>query len=529
MGQEIIIAAITGLATIVLTIVSQIALWQRKEYRWDRMRVYMTSQEGIICSAPALVAWLVFLALGWVLLVFDMTNFASAIGWASLAGVAIFHVARISRQGIIRPDPTPKAIVLTGIVMAAAVFYLRLFNMAGYADALQWATAIFFIPIIVALGVAAVNTLSSIRKRQIINQAANRRAQLSHLQVVGITGSWGKTSTKHFLLQLLSGSGLKVAATKEHRNSEFTVARDILERLCQKTDVYIAEMGAYRKGEIAALSKLAQPTIGIITAIGNQHVALFGSQENILNAKWELAAALPRVGRLVLNADDPFLAKQGKTFPRVRWFSATGKADVYASAVIMQPTQLQATLHINGDTSEVTIPLASGGMLLSVLAAVTAAHVLGMPSGKIFQAVEKLKAYPKTMEILTGKNGSVIIDDGYSASEGSVKNALDHLERFTEKDKRVVIVPLIELGNEAAAVHKRIGRLLAESRARCFIFGEAHRYDLRHGLRGGTANVTWFTNAKKLAEEVSDGLTGQSVVLLEGRIPDVVRKAVVSY
>ncbi|MEX1112812.1 MAG: UDP-N-acetylmuramoyl-tripeptide--D-alanyl-D-alanine ligase, partial [Candidatus Andersenbacteria bacterium] len=379
---------------------------------------------------------------------------------------------------------------------------------------------------VVSIGVGLVNVPVYFRKRQIIEHARSERNKLS-TTVVGITGSVGKTSTKFFLHQLLEQIGKNVRSTKQHRNSEFTVSQDILEQLNEEVDVYVAEMGAYRKSEIKLLSQLTQPSLGVITTIGNQHLALFGSQENLLNAKWELIEALPKSGTAVLNADDKLLQKKAEHFNgKVIWYSITKPADVYMSEVVLEPTQTKATLHIQDQTCAISLPLVSEGLLVSFTAAVAAACALGVEGSVIAKAVSTLKPFTRTMEIRSGINSSTVIDDSYSASEDAVRNAVAHLTRFSQSDKRVIMVPVIELGTEGSTVHARLSKVLAESGARVFVYGDSFKEELSSQL--SVDRIQWFDDAKELATVAAKDVSDDTVMVLEGRIPSVVRKSVLA-
>lgn len=511
MLTEIIASVLLGLPTLALVILSQVELWQRKEYRWDRMQSYLVGPAGYQYLRSWLLPAVLLTDAGWLAYLQQQELWAAYFGMAALLCFAAYHVARARRQGIFRPVLTHKAWLILAVTAFVVLYVARLMVIAGQELALQLATLIMLLPLLAAAVVGLVNMVTAARKRQIIARAARARRQMRDLTVIGITGSYGKTSTKYFLQQLLP----EAVVTPEHVNSEIAVAGDLLRR-GKLAGTYVVEMGAYRRGEIAALARMTKPRVGVITAIGNQHLDLFGSQENILLAKWELIEGLAGDGIAVLNADDPWLVKKAKEHPgKIIWYG--GQGDAQAIDILVQPRQLTCNLHIGLASQTVTIPLASRGLLGSVLAAVAAAYAAGATAEGIFERVQKLEPFARTMELRTGRGGATIIDDSYSANEQGVLNAVEHLKIFSEPDKRIIMVPLIELGPEASVVHQRIGQALKESGAKVFVYGRAHQKELGQPV---------FTDAKKLAEHARVGLTEKSVVLLEGRIPDTVRQAV---
>src|SRR3989344_5842364 len=341
--------AISALAlpAIAASILSQVELWQRKEYRRDRMLASLMGPELRLHLYPYFLAVLAALV--------DKPA-------AAILVLLAYHALLVFQRGLNRPQFTTKArAVLLLTAALTAVVLGTLVRLSPSANG-PWAGALLLVPVCAAVSTLAVNVIAGLRKRGRIGRARAERQKLSNLTVIGITGSYGKTSTKHFVAQLLPGS----VATKEHRNAEFPVALDMLEQLRARPLVHIAEMGAYRRGEIAALARLTSPRVGVITAIGNQHTATFGSPENILTSKWELIAALQPGGVAVLNADDPALVQAAKTISpdvSVVWYSVKKPADVYVDTITMLPRSVSCLLHIANTTRELTIPLAGEGAL----------------------------------------------------------------------------------------------------------------------------------------------------------------------
>jgi len=487
---------------------AQAALWQRKEYRWDRYRDALLNTDQK------------YLALGYLITVGILSLSLLDIPFVALVSgliIATYQIYTLLTKGIDRPKLTSKMklILLTSLVLIGLIF---ISNLISQAAPVKWMALILGTPILTALAVWAVNIATKPRRRYIIAQAKSKRARLSKLTVIGITGSYGKTSTKHFLSQIMP----QAVYSDQHRNSELTIAQNMLSDLNNATDVFVSEMGAYTQGEIAALANLTQPNIGLITNIGNQHLALFGSLAKILNAKWELIESLPDQGLAVLNIDDPLLVKKSTSYHgKIIWYSITKPADVYAKNIKVNSLNIQCQVSISGQSTQVTIPLAGLGALCNVMAAVALAHAAGQAKNHILNKLKNLKPYPHTMEIIQGKNGATIIDDSYTANEQGVMNAIEHLAKFNSQDKRIIMVPLIELGTKAPEVHQHIGAALAKSGAEVFIYHKDFKEDIIHGGRKivGDFSPNFFTDPYKLREASFQNISKISVVLLEGRLP----------
>ncbi|MBI1833838.1 MAG: UDP-N-acetylmuramoyl-tripeptide--D-alanyl-D-alanine ligase [Candidatus Andersenbacteria bacterium] len=511
-----------------LSILRQTYLWQRKEYRWDRMRSYLTSPEG---SPTQDIFFLLFAAgvfAGWVTYISGFTELPDYFGFAALILLALKYAYEAMVTGIYRPHITPKAGILLLLLAAVVIGLLLMVVRSPLYPALQLSTLLFFLPAAAAVCVLFANAVAGIRKRSIIAEASRLRDSRQQMKVVGITGSFGKTSTKEFLYQILKQAGLNVRATRAHRNSEFAVAQDMIEQLRKEPEIYIAEMAAYRRGEIAALVQLTRPRIGVVTAISNQHAALFGSTAALAAAKWELIKGLPSEGVAVVNKDDERIRTRSKTakVPVVAYSMKT-RADVYAEDISLSPQSISALLHIGENQQRITLPLAGRAALNSALAAAATASALNVPAKNIFAALRRLKPLSRTMHIVPGLRGSVVIDDSYSGGEAAALNALEQLKAFDAEDKRIVFVPIIELGREGKGVHRRLGQALAASGASVLIFGKAHEHDIRQGMGKKQKNALWFTRSEELTTTVTASVGSGTVTLFEGRVPEVVRNALI--
>ena len=510
-----------------ILMLSQSALWQRKEYRLDRVRSHIQEPSGSPLGSPWLLLGMTAVGAGWVAYLVSKAQLAELLGGLSLVSYGIHYMQKTLKQGVDRPKWTAKAGVLFIGSLVALCAYIGLFFTPIEIIALQSATILLFIPVIIAVVVGLVNLPFWIRKKQIIKKATSLRQSLKNITVIGITGSYGKTSVKHFSLQILQDHMKGVQATKEHRNSEIGVAIDMLESLSAKTKVYIAEMGAYRKGEIKALVKLAQPKIGLITAVSNQHLSLFGSKQELLKAKWELADGVLQNGTLIINRDDAELRqKSAKVSGEIMTYDTVGNSDISVHDTQILPEVIKATIRIKDEKSKVVIPLAGKGALSSVLGAVALTHAVGLSLKDISASLEKLQAFPRTMQLVKKKDGSTILDDSYSGGQVATQNAFEHFTKFTQADKRVVFTPIIELGSDGPTVHEQLGELFAGLNARIYVWGVSYKKELEEGIKksGKQVDVSWYVDPLRLAQDISRDLSQDTAILIEGRVPDIVRR-----
>jgi len=502
-----ILSIALAIPNFIFIVLSQLAFWQRKEYRLDRALSVLHDNfftwRRFLLLIP-LTFWLIgyFLSLPLLHLICLATIFA-------------LYLATAFTVGIFRPHWTKKAALLGALSFLCLAFYLIFIIINPTSLPLRFSALCLLLFPLIAILVGLVNLVTNQKKKSVIAQARSHRQQLDSLKVIGLTGSYGKTTTKHFLSQLISNS----TVSQEHRNSEYIIAQDMLAQLNSQTKHYLVEMAAYQAGEIAALCRLTSPNIGVLTHIGNQHLSLFGSQEKITAAKWELIDSLPNHGIAVLNADDDLIQQQASKWSGdTYWYSTTKAADVYASNIRFKPQGTAFTLHIKHNTYPVTVPLISEAYLDSVIAAACTAHAAGVPDQVIISGLKQLQPLPRTMQLLKGPNNSLIIDDSYSANEQSVLNAIRHLQRFPQADRRVVMVPLIELGSASKTVHQRLGQLLRQTKLPAYVYGCAWHRQLQQPT---------YTNPRSLLKAISSNLSSDSVILLEGRIPETIRSSLI--
>ncbi|MEX1997081.1 MAG: Mur ligase family protein [Candidatus Andersenbacteria bacterium] len=538
MSFAIYLPCTVGAILVSLRILAQIELWQRKEYRWDRLRSLLFSEENRVLFPSGLLVGMILLDIGWLASIMGQDAGANMLGWSSLFLFLGQDIVRIRARGLYRPEFTLRALLILGLAALLTLLYILTVFIPETQLALQWATLVVFMPVITASSVIGVNIPAKLRQRSIIARAASWRARLTKLTVLGITGSFGKTSTKYFLSQLFSNR-YDVATTTDHRNSALAVAYDMLAQLTPKTKIYIAEMGAYRRGEIKELAELTRPKIGLITNIGNQHAALFGSSTQILRTKWELIETLPVGGTAVLNANDERQVEQAKGISqKIIWFSTRPErkanlsqpVTVFVDQVKIAPRSLACILHLHKIKKPITVNLLSDAMLTSLVAAAAGALALGLPPKEIFARIPTLHSYARTMELRNNRFGATIIDDSYSANEPGAQNAIEHLARFAENKKIIILAPLIELGPEAAAVHHRLGAILAASRAQVYITAKTYLNSIIEG--GRQVNKDFkphvYSQPRLLAQVLRQRVTADSVVLIEGRVPEIVRMSVLN-
>ena len=482
-------------------------LWQLKEYRLDRFLDFLKNRNGRKVLFNKLlflkiILLFCFLLSSAILPFMQFTQIESDIRECRFLTTAIFlpflllilyfsESAKCFKdffqKKIKKPVFTKKAVLISifnSLIFISVPIFLWvkiqsdqiIYDFPPLIRFCSWLLTIdIFTPIIISLIILSFQPLTIFLKKRIIQKAKNKIARYPNLIVVGITGSYGKTSTKEFLATILSQKFNILKTIKA--NTDIGVAKTILEKLKPEHQIFVVEMGAYKRGEIKAICDIVKPKIGVLTGINEQHLALFGGLENTIRAKFELIEALPEDGLGVINKKLKVSAfvpagttadKQNSKFKvavkSLKFFSGSEKSDIYASDIIIEKDKIKFKV-INGEESEdFEVSLIGKQNVSNILACVAVAEYLGMTLKEISKAAKKIKPIEKTMKAYQGINGITLIDDTYNANPAGVLAALDYLENFGDKsDRKIILFPgIIELGAATAKVHQMLGKKMAE-------------------------------------------------------------------
>ncbi|GAA4784180.1 MULTISPECIES: UDP-N-acetylmuramoyl-tripeptide--D-alanyl-D-alanine ligase [Streptomyces] len=285
-------------------------------------------------------------------------------------------------------------------------------------------------------------------------------------QVVALTGSAGKTSTKDLVAQVL-GRKAPTVFTPGSLNNEIGLPLTALTATAE-TEHLVLEMGARGIGHIRYLTELTPPRIGLVLNVGTAHIGEFGGREQIARAKGELVESLPEEGVAVLNADDPLVrAMAERTRARVLLFGEAADAAVRAENVrLTKLGQPSFTLHTPTGCSTVTMRLYGEHHVSNALAAAAVAHELGMPVDEIALALSEAGTLSRwRMEVTERPDGVTIVNDAYNANPESMRAALRALAAMGEAARAeggrtwAVLGMMAELGDAALAEHDAVGRL----------------------------------------------------------------------
>ena len=425
------------------------------------------------------------------------------------------------------PKKAKKPLVITARVR-------RLFVTEGLVCAVLLALTWFTLPMrglglfglgqmIIWIWVGAANYINLPIEKKIaagyVKQARELLGSMPQLTVIGVTGSYGKTSVKNFLAALLSVK-YNVLMTPGSYNTTMGVVRTVREQLRPSHQIFIAEMGAKNPGDIREICQLVHPTYGILTSIGEQHLETFGTVDAIIQTKFELVDALPPNGKAVLNYDNPYIRSHVVTAPYVTYGGVDSGADYRYSEVSVDNHGCRFTLTApDGESCVYTTRLLGVHNVQNLAGCLALAHTLGIPLREMVYPVRMLQPVEHRLQLLP--NG--YIDDAYNSNPAGFRSALDTLAAFDAQ--RVLVTPgMVELGEEQEKLNRELGAYAAGRCDWAVLVGHKQAPPLKEGLlSAGFPEERIF-----VAATLQEGLAfvnqlpaeKQRIVLLENDLPD---------
>lgn len=367
------------------------------------------------------------------------------------------------------PAKSVRNMLLTLLSAIATILFFWL-QLAFFNSFQQNIVVVFVSPVIalslVVCSVIVTKPLAYLKRLNLITQA-KQKINRSKAQCIGISGTYGKTSTKELLYQMLS-TKFPVAKTDDNMNTDVGVAISILKNLQESTRYFIAEVGGYKRGEVRRASEIFWPHFAVITAFGNQHLDLYGSRENLVATESEILPLLPKDGIAYINKDLPEFNEITKSLRcTVRTFSTSdGSSDISirrikesddglsitATVVLKQKEQLEIETHLIGRHNVINL-LPCIGLCLD----------LGMKKQEILSAIAGLKQVKGRLSLHKGFMATTVLNDASNSSVEGFIAAIQTAERFPHTKKLMISKGIIELGKEKETSYNQVINALQET------------------------------------------------------------------
>ena len=354
---------------------------------------------------------------------------------------------------------------------------------------------------------------------------AMKKLKCMNIPVLGITGSYGKTSCKNIVNSILNVK-INSFATPKSFNTPYGLINSINNYLDKFNDVFIAEMGAFKIGEIKKNCKLVHPKYGIITTIGEAHLETFGSKENIMKGKFELIESLPSDGIAILNMDDPYQVKYKlKNKCKVIWIGIDNKdADIYATDISLSSKGTSFSCVFKGDSKkyEFTTKLLGKHNVYNILEGIALGKVFNLSYDELIRGVSSIKPIEHRLELK--KYGNInIIDDAYNSNPVGSKMALEVLSLMN--GLKIVVTPgMVELGKKQYELNYKFGEYISKSCDYVILIGKKQTLPIYDGLiKNNYDNKKIFVlnDVREAFPLINRLASNDTYVLLENDLPDL--------
>ena len=353
-----------------------------------------------------------------------------------------------------------------------------------------------------------------------INDAKRMLKEHTSLTVIGVTGSYGKTSVKYILGTLLEAK-FNVLITPESFNTPLGVTKTIRSSLRATHDIFVCEMGAKNVGDIKEICEIVYPQHGIITSVGPQHLESFKSLENVKKTKFELADALPAYGKLFLNGEDENIKSHSHPHGAIT-YGLNPSCDYYADEITVTSAGTSFVVKHGYEAVPFTVALIGAHNVINLVGAIAICCEMGIDLKKLPPYARKIKAVEHRLQ-LTKRGKTTVVDDAYNSNPSGAKAALDAISLF--QGKKIIVTPgMIELGSVQYVENRKFGMNIAKVCDFAVLVGQKQAEPIKQGL----LDAGFPEDCIYVADELTDGANKafslfpdeEKVVLFENDLPD---------
>ncbi|MDE6207358.1 MAG: UDP-N-acetylmuramoyl-tripeptide--D-alanyl-D-alanine ligase [Muribaculaceae bacterium] len=522
-----ILVALAGIANLCLELKRDLMMFQQNSYRPDRYRRWL-SESGDSTSVQRLCAIFIFLLL--------ITPFCSHNAGMLIGGsFFVLNTWTLAKKKYKKPlvmTARASRIYITALFLAVIVagIIACIYGIGVNAHIYALCEALLFSYCISHVLILAANMLLSPVEKRItngyINDARRRLEDMPGLKIIGITGSYGKTSTKHYLYRILSEQ-YETLMTPGSYNTTLGVVRTIRELLKPYHEVFIVEMGAKQPDDIAEICRLVHPHKGIITAVGPQHLESFKTIECVRDTKFELADAIPSDGLVLVNNDFEMIAgREVDNTVCLRYaIRNTEGADYIARDIVYgsDGTDFTVIRTADGQALNLHTRLLGEANISDILAAVAMAMTMGVPDDRIVYAVSRIEHVEHRLSVKKFPGGLTIIDDAFNSNPVGSAMALDVLAAMPVGGRVLVTPGMVELGVEQEDLNKEFGRHAAGSADYIIVVSKTNREAILAGINeaGFDKDRLFVTDTFAQAQAlITTGKIPAKVILYENDLPD---------
>ena len=352
------------------------------------------------------------------------------------------------------------------------------------------------------------NTLEALYK------LAEYKRSLYDIPVIAITGSVGKTSTKDIIANVIS-TKYKTLKTEGNNNNNIGLPMTILK--LKDHEALVVEMGMNHFGEISLLTKIAKPTIAVITNIGTSHIGNLGSRENILKAKLEILEGMDKP-ILVINNDNDLLHEwyeNNKEKIEIHTVGIENQSEINAKEIKLKEESSEFIALTKQEEVKVNVPVGGTHFVYNSLCAIAIGKLLDISTENIIKGISTFELTKKRMDIKKLDNGAIIINDSYNASYESMKASIEFLAKHTGERKIAVLGDMFELGEYTKELHEKVGKEIVKNKIDVLICsGEYSKYIIEK-VKNSSTKTFYYENKEQIVEKLQKELKNGDVVLVK--------------
>lgn len=352
-----------------------------------------------------------------------------------------------------------------------------------------------------------------------LQEIASFKRNMYDIPVVGITGSVGKTSTKDIIASVMSKK-FNVLKTLGNYNNQIGLPLTVLR--IKDENAMVVEMGMNMPNEISPLSKIAKPSVAVITNVGTAHIGNLGSRENILKAKLEILDGLQKGGTLVINNDNDMLhnwyISNKNTDFKVVTFGMENTSDIMPYDIELSENGSIYKIDIDNKTYTVNISVGGNHFVLNSLCAIAIGRIFDIPMEDILEGIANFELTKRRMQVEKNKSGITIINDCYNANYDSMKAAIEYLGKINAKKRIAVLGDMLELGEFSKELHEKVGEEVVNNNVDILItVGSEANHIVNKALEEGfnKKNIYTCNNNEEAVEVIKKIASAGDAILLK--------------
>lgn len=443
----------------------------------------------------------------------QLENYELARFWLLLFRKGYFFPKTPLRKNLVWTIKAGLIFVLSIIIVVLASYFLWRFLPSPLTIIFGFLAFFYLLwPLFLTLSVMIIWPLNYLASFYLIAQAKKRISSNKKLKIIGISGSYGKTTMKNVLETILSGS-FKVLATPESVNTPVGIANWILRTFHQELDILIVEMGEHYRGDIKFLCSITPPDVAVLTGVNESHLERLNNLETAVETVFEIVEGAKENSLILLNGDDQTIKTNYERFSKnrkVEFYSAEATQKVFDTRSILWKFSIN-------DVGDFEIPILGEYVIGDIDAAVKLAQDLGMKPRDILRAATNIKPVAHRLQPIF-KDEVLIIDDSYNGNPTGVKEAMKVLERFKDRRRLVITPGLVEMGSKTRQIHREIGYEMAAVCDTIILIKNSVTGFIAEGLREkgyDSKKIIWFDTAEEAHKKLNSILRPNDIILFQ--------------